>query len=679
MVSSQVFSVAVGEETATSGKPHRYYKTTDALLHTPTSDINTLYDVLQYSARTYKGQEGLGYRKVVKVISEEKVVKKNIGGEIQEEVKTWNYPELGHYNWYTYQEASDVCSSLSAGLLQLGLAPHSKVILFAKTSVEWMLMAQACYMQSLVVVTAYDTLGEDGVLHAVNEGEISVMFTTAELLKTTSNVASKASSLKHVIYMEDAPTETFNNFKDANPTIELHSFDQIKELGVQYPANHQPPKPEDLACIMYTSGTTGAPKGVMLTHANIVAGIAGTSKLYKGILGPGDIIMAYLPLAHVLEFLVEHAVIYWGVALGYGSVRTLTDASVRNCLGDLRELRPTVLTGVPAVWESIRKGVMGKVHAAGGLTTTIFETALYVKRFLTKYHIPSQFIDNIFFKKIKDQTGGRIRIALSGGAPIAAETQEFLTLTVCPILQGYGMTEATAMCSLMSPSNFSYGGSGPPVPCSEVKLVDVEESGYRHNNNPSQGEVWVRGPGVMKGYFNNEELTKEVLTEDGWLKTGDIGEWRPDGGLAIIDRKKNLVKLSNGEYIALERLEALYKTSLFANNLCVYGDSFQSHPVALVVPVEDRIRNLAQQKGVPNAENLSLSELCQHKVVKQGVLQAFNDIAKRSRLVSAEMIQNVYLCDEEWTSENGMLTAAQKIKRRDIIHKYQPEINAMYK
>ncbi|ORX89441.1 acetyl-CoA synthetase-like protein [Basidiobolus meristosporus CBS 931.73] len=679
MVLSRVFSVPVGEETPTSGKPHRYYETQHDLLKQPIPEIATLYDVLQYSARTYQDQEALGYRKVVKVISEEKLVKKNVGGEIQEELKTWNYFQLSHYNWYSYKEASNICSSLAAGLLQLGLGPQAKVLLFAKTSVEWMLMAQACYMQSITVVTAYDTLGEDGVLHALNEGEITVLFTTAELLKTASSVASKASSLKHVVFMEEASAGSLENFRNTNPTIELRSFDQVKELGNEYPADHQPPNPEDLACIMYTSGTTGAPKGVMLTHANIVAGIAGTSKLFKGILGPGDTIMAYLPLAHVLEFLVEHAVMYWGVALGYGSIRTLTDASVRNCLGDLRELRPTVLTGVPAVWETIRKGVINKVHASGSATAMIFGAALYIKKLLTKFHIPTQFIDNIFFKKIKDQTGGRLRIALSGGAPIAVETQEFLSLTVCPILQGYGMTEGTAMCALMSPSNFAYGTSGPPVPCSEMKLVDVEEAGYSHRNNPPQGEIWVRGPAVMKGYFNNDELTKEVLTEDGWLKTGDVGEWRPDGSLAIIDRRKNLVKLANGEYIALERLEALYKTSLYVQNLCVYGDSFQYHPVALVVPIEDRLRKLAQQKGVANAEKLTLHELCQHKEVKKGVLDSFKEIAKKAGLASAEVIQNVYLCDSEWTSENNMLTAAQKVKRRDVVQKYQAEVEAMYK
>ncbi|KAK9764597.1 long-chain fatty acid-CoA ligase [Basidiobolus ranarum] len=679
MASSKIHSLPVGEETATSGKPHRYYKTPDDLIKTPTSEVSTLYEVLQYCVRTYQDQESLGYRKVVRIIPEEKVVKKNVGGEIQEEVKTWNYFQLSHYNWYSYKEVHKISSSLAAGLLQLGLGPNTKLILFAKTSVEWMLMAQACYMQGIIVVTAYDTLGEDGVLHAINEGEIPVMFTHAELLKTASNVASKASSLKHIIYMEDATDAAIDDFKNTNSTTELHSFDQIKELGEQYPADHQPPKPEDLACIMYTSGTTGTPKGVMLTHTNLVAGIAGTSILFKHILGPGDIIMAYLPLAHVLEFLVEHAVMYWGVSVGYGSIRTLTDASVRNCSGDLRELRPTVLTGVPAVWETIRKGVVSKVHEAGGITTMIFETAFSVKRFFSSYGIPCQFIDDIFFKKIKDQTGGRLRIALSGGAPIAHETQEFLTLTLCPILQGYGMTEATAMCALMSPESFSYGSSGPPVPCSEIKLVDVEEAGYNHRNNPSQGEVWVRGPSIMKGYFNNDELTREVLTEDGWLKTGDVGEWRPDGSLAIIDRRKNLVKLSNGEYIALERLEALYKTSLFVQNICVYGDSFQSHPVALIVPIEDKLLKLAQQKGVPNAEKLSLHELCVNKEVKKGVLESFKEIAKKSRLVSAEVIQNIHLCDEEWTTENNLLTAAQKVKRRDVVHKYQSEVDAMYK
>lgn len=205
-----------------------------------------------------------------------------------------------------------------------------------------------------------------------------------------------------------------------------------------------------------------------------------------------------------------------------------------------------------------------------------------------------------------------------------------------------------SMCALMAPEQFAYGRVGAPVPCVEIKLVDVPDAGYRANNTPSQGEVWMRGGSITPGYFKRDDITAETLTEDGWLQTGDIGEWNENGTLSIIDRKKNLVKLSNGEYIALEKLESVYKTCLFVNNICVYGDSFQPKPVALVVPAEAKIRKLAEEKGL---EEKDFEKLCHNEVILKGVLESLVAQAKKSGLKPAEVLCDVYLTHEEWTSE----------------------------
>lgn len=226
----------------------------------------------------------------------------------------------------------------------------------------------------------------------------------------------------------------------------------------------------------------------------------------------------------------------------------------------------------------------------------------------------------------------------------------------------------------MAPEQFGYGHVGAPVPCVEIKLVDVPDAGYLSTNPTPQGEVWVRGPAITKGYWKRDDLTKETITEDGWLQTGDIAQWNADGTLSIIDRKKNLVKLSNGEYIALEKLESIYKSCLYISNICVYADPLCVRPIALVVPVENAVKKLAKELGV---ESNDLQVVCDDAKVKKAVLSALQKQGKESDLKPAEMLFDVYLCHEEWTIDNGLLTAAQKLKRQDINKRYAEQLKAM--
>lgn len=208
------------------------------------------------------------------------------------------------------------------------------------------------------------------------------------------------------------------------------------------------------------------------------------------------------------------------------------------------------------------------------------------------------------------------------------------------------------MCAIMTPENFTCGSVGGPVPCCEIKLVDVPDANYLSTNQPkAQGEIYVRGSSIAKGYFKQEELTKETITEDGWLRTGDVGEWNDDGTLSIIDRIKNLVKLSNGEYIALEKLESVYKTALGVANICVYGDSLCSRPVAIVMPVKASLEQLANG----NKEGRSMEELCQDQAIRKAFLVELQKTAKASNLKTPEIVSNVYLTHEEWSSENVSL------------------------
>ncbi|CAJ0854452.1 791_t:CDS:2 [Entrophospora sp. SA101] len=371
----------------------------------------------------------------------------------KKELKTWKYFQLSGYNWLTYNN-----NDIDQEIRTIGAGSFS---------------------QSMTIVTAYDTLEEEGLLHSMNEAEVNGMFANADLLLMVEKVAGRSPTLKFIIY---------NDFR-------LLTLKELKELGKDHSINPNSPQPQDICCIIYTSGFTGNPKGVMLTHANLLV-------------QNDDSLVAYLPLAHVLEFVVEH-----------------------------------FMTGVPAVF--------------------------HTKGWLMDKGLPTRPFDVLVFNKIKEQTDGRLRFVLS---PISKETQEFLYITLCPILQGYGMTESS--------------------PCIEVKLVAVPDAGYKSTNTPNpQGEVWI---------------------QDGWLQTGDIGEWKPNGSLPIIDRKKNLVKLAHGEYIALEKLESVYKSTLFVFNICVCANSYQSRPVALIFPIVAQIRKLATEKNIVETD---FEELCRNQEI----------------------------------------------------------------
>lgn len=531
------------------------------------------------------------------------------------------------------------------------------------------------FTQAITVVTAYDTLGADGLKHAITESEASLCFVNNDQLPLLAKILNDCSSVDSIIYRGEADPDHLA-LVNAFPHIKrIISYEELVILGKENPVDVVKPDSKDLCCIMYTSGSTGNPKGVMLTHGNVVAAIAGVCRMLQHLLEPNDTMMAYLPLAHVLEFLVENLCIFLGVTLGYGSIRTLTDVSVKNCKGDLQEFGPTIMTGVPQVWETIRKTVLNKVVERGPRIQKIFMGALAMKKFLKSRKMGTGILDKVVFKNVKQQLGGRLRYCLSGGAPVSPETQEFLTLAACPILQGYGMTESVGMCSIMAPEQWALGEVGAPVPCVEVKLVDQPEVGYLHTNLPRpQGEIWIRGGSITSGYYKQEENTKEALTEDGWLKTGDIGEWTERGTLSIIDRLKNLVKLSNGEYIALEKLESCYKSCTLVENLCIYADSLYPKPVALMVSLEPVLRKFLAEKGI---ENEDWDALCESKEARKVILKVLQDQAKTSGLKGAEVIADVWICKDLWTPEMNLLTAAQKLKRKEINKAYEKELKTM--
>ncbi|KAI9220324.1 long-chain-fatty-acid-CoA ligase 1 [Blastocladiella britannica] len=658
----------------------RHYRGRDQLLAHPAPKVLTVHEVLLHAAKTHGANPMLGARKLVKVHEETKEVVKIVAGKEVREKKTWQFSELGPYSWSSAQELLQRATAIGSGLVGLGYKKGDKACIYAPTGIDWQASAHGCWTQGMVIATAYDTLGTSGLLHSLNEPSIPVIFMHASLFPTLTAIVRETTHLRHVIHYG---TPTSPKHADellaagASRGIQLISLDQLTARGTTNPVPTNPPANADLCCIMYTSGSTGAPKGVMISHGNIVAALGGVQATLNGVLTDKDTYMAFLPLAHILELVVESYCLYVGTRLGYGTVRTLTDASVRNCRGDIAELRPTIMCGVPAVWDTIKKGVLAQIAKQPPLVQRIFWLMYKLKQFSLLHALPFGWIaDAVAFKKVRAATGGKLRIALSGGAPISADSQLFLSTVLCPVVQGYGMTESIGMAALYTPElAFSTNNVGAPVPCVEMQLVDVPEAGYTTSRAPMQGEIWVRGPAVCMGYFNQPAMTKEVFTEDGWLMTGDIGEFMPSGQVKIIDRKKNLIKLSNGEYIALERLESVYAGSKYVARLAVYADSERSYPIAIVQPVPAAVEAAAKANGIAFD---SWEQLCHQKVIAAAVLDDLKAIAKSNKFAAAEVVQAVVLADEEWTPINDMLTAAMKLQRRNIIKHYKSEIERVY-
>lgn len=690
------YTVPVGKaENAKETAPRRNCSNVKApVVRPPGYGCDTVYEFAIEAFGKGGDRQGMAWRDVVDVHEEKKMVTKRIEGKDQQVEKTWQYYELSKYHHNSYSELTQIMHDLGRGLVEIGVQPNQqeKLHIYASTSHKWMKIFLGAQSQNIAAVTAYDTLGERGLLHSMVQTGTSVMFTDNHLLQSLIRPLQQTPKMKYIIYNEPISEQdrrhngqiyqeannALNKIKEVRPDIKFYSYDDILKLGREardkVPLNH--PKADDVSCIMYTSGSTGDPKGVVLTHANIVAGVAGVSDCVGGVIGKKDRVIAFLPLAHIFELAFELISFYWGGVLGYATVKTLSSSSVRNCQGDLQEFKPTVMVGVAAVWENVRKGILGQISKLPTMSQKIFWTAYHAKIKMKRYHIPGgDSLGNMVFKKIKQATGGDLRFCLNGGSPISVDAQEFITNLICPMLIGYGLTETVANTCVLQPNRFEFGVAGDLTGAVTVKLVDVDELGYLAKND--QGEIWIKGASVMREYYKNPEETEKVMTKDGWFMTGDIGEWVSNGHLKVIDRKKNLVKTQNGEYIALEKLESVYRSNAYVQNICVYADQSKVKPVGIIVPNLGPLGDLAKEAGViQNAGDVE-SHLDDPKLQK-ALLQNLLKTGKSQGLNGIELLEGVVFFHEEWTPQNGFVTSAQKLKRKEIFNTVKDQISKVY-
>ncbi|KAI8647725.1 hypothetical protein BD408DRAFT_377864 [Parasitella parasitica] len=606
-----------------------------------------------------------GYRSLIKIHTKE--TKSSENGK----TKKWSYFELGDYKWMTYREADEKVKKVASILQRHGLKHGDIVILFCKTRAEWMITALACFSMGLVITTAYDSMPAESVNHIVKETEAKAIFTETSLFGTLNKAYTKldkGSQPKFVFYAGkefEAPEEVkkFNDGKADD--VKIMPFDEIveNEIDAEHVEPVVKPKPDDLALVMYTSGSTGPPKGVELTNANIIAATGAAEYLVIELIkNENHRYIGFLPLAHVLEFLVEFIMISMGVPIGYGSIRTLMNDFVCGAdgegkgEGDLKALKPTIMAGVPAVWEKIKKGVETKLDKQHWAVKKIFNAAIEMKwqmlQFFGKSNTLTDAYDSAIFGAIREVTGGCLKYGISGGAPVSFETQKFITSSLCFMLQGYGLSECCGLAAVTLPSfGMITGVIGPPSPSIEFRFVDVPDTDYKAEDNV--GELWLRGPSLMRGYFKRPDLTKEAITSDGWFKTGDIARLNKDGTFAITDRAKNLVKLAHGEYIALENLESKYRNCNNIKNICLIADSDKSYIIAVVEPADD-------------------------DVDKEKLLKELQQTASSSGCSRVEIIKDIVVTRHvDWQKE--YLTTSGKIKRRDIVKGNKEKIDEVYK
>ncbi|KAL3360652.1 hypothetical protein AABB24_013873 [Solanum stoloniferum] len=617
----------------------------------PIEGLDSCWDIFRLSVEKYPNNRMLGHRKIVD-------------------------GKPGKYVWKTYKEVYDIVIKVGNSIRNCGVEKGGKCGIFGANCTEWIISMEACNAHGLYCVPLYDTLGAGAVEFIISHAEVAIAFVeekkVPELLKTFPNAAKY---LKTVVSFGEVTPQQKDEIEKFG--VSLYSWDEFLQVGSKNQYDLPLKEKSDICTIMYTSGTTGEPKGVMISNNSIVTLIAGVKRFLESVneaLTMNDVYLSYLPLAHIFDRAIEECFIRHGASIGFwrGDVKLLTE--------DLGELRPTVFCAVPRVLDRIYSGLQQKISSGGRLRSTLFNIAYARKlQYLKdgcKYHEASPISDKVVFSKVRDGLGGKVRLILSGAAPLSSHVEAFLRVVACAhVLQGYGLTETCAGTFVSLPNQFDMLGTvGPPVPNVDVCLVSVPEMEYDALSSTPRGEICVRGDTVFSGYYKREDLTKEVLI-DGWFHTGDIGEWQPNGSLKIIDRMKNIFKLSQGEYVAVENLENVFGNNLVIDSVWVYGSSFESFLVAVVNPSKQQVEKWAKQNGLSGDFN----SLCENSKVKEHILGELTKAGKERKLKGFEFIKALHLDPVPFDMERDLLTPTFKKKRPQLLKYYKDVIDTMYK
>ncbi|KAL4157966.1 hypothetical protein PRNP1_003747 [Phytophthora ramorum] len=600
------------------------------------------------------------------------------------------------FEWLTYEQVATRVTNSAAGMMHLDLLPviggeggNRMLAIYMKNSIDWVVAEYAAYSFSAVVVALYDTLGPDSTQFILNQTEIPTIVCTAAELPKLVQARSKCPYLKNVVISGgctgDAQFEAECDARAAGLNV-LH-LEVIETEGQKHPIAPELPTGEDMASIMYTSGTTGDPKGAMLTHGGILCvctaikdfcftgGHAFTSE---------SVYLSYLPLAHIMERTSLVNSFSGGSRVGFSQGNPL------KLVDDIKALRPTVFVTVPRLLNRIYDSITAKMLNGKKSVAFLFTMGVRAKLRRLRRHGTSRhaFWDRLLFHKIRAGLGlDRCKFIISGSAPLSPDVLDFCRIALlATLVEGYGQTETCGGVTATPFKDLATGFVGAPINAAEIRLESVPDMGYlvtdrTHGEGSAavpcmgRGEICVRGPTVFKGYFKQPDKTTEVVDAEGWLHTGDVGMWSTLGQLRIIDRKKNIFKLSQGEYVAPEKIENVLVTCPSVAQIFVAGDSFHSHVVGIIVPDEPAIRLVAKANGLLNA---TFRELCDHDLIRGIVKKEIEEASKRAKLAGFERVREIYLHHDLFTVDNELLTPTFKLRRGDAQKLFKSELDRMY-
>jgi len=559
----------------------------------------------------------------------------------------------------TVPEFRDTVRWFATGLYELGVKPGDRVAILSENRPEWTIADFAILAASAVTVPVYPTLLGWQIEYILNDaGTVAVVCSTKEQLDKVQEIRSHVPPLHNVILCDGAEADGVLTFSGV--VARGRAFEEKNGRG-WFDQSRKSRTAQDLATLVYTSGTTGNPKGAMLTHGNIASNVVAV-RANVPITG-GDVALSILPLSHILERMVDYLYLFKGATIAYAE-------NVNKVADNLQEIRPTYFAAVPRLFEKMRQRIMDNVATAPPARQKIFHWALKIGEERLPYRverkpmplglkIKSAVADKLVFSKILARLGGNVKYVVSGGAPLSQELAAFFVGAGVEILEGYGLTETSPVIAVNRPDKRRLGTVGPIIEGVEVKIA-------------SDGEILSRGPHIMRGYWNNPESTAQAIDQDGWFHTGDIGEIDKDGFLKITDRKKDIIINAYGKNIAPQPLEALLKSSPYVGTPVLIGDR-RKFLTALIVPNFEKLERDAAAAGI---DVKSRDELVGHDRVKsmiQDEIDRFNQNLDRQ-----EKIRRFALLPRDFTIEEDEITPSLKVKRKVIDKKYKHIIDQLY-
>jgi long-chain acyl-CoA synthetase len=552
----------------------------------------------------------------------------------------------GFYQSHSWSDLAKQIDLLARGLLAQGVTKGDRVVLISENSPAWLIADLATMSIGAITVPAYTTNTPKDHIHILNDsGARCAIVSNQKLLNQFFPAANQSSDLDFVITLSNLDTSEELNFK-------LLSYNEVIEKGqkrddniVKYSAQVGT---DDTACIIYTSGTGGLPKGVMLSHRNLLSNCDGARDCLYELGLDNEVFLSFLPLSHSYEHMVGH---FFPMTIG---AEIYYAEGLETLATNMLEARPTIMSAVPRLYETLHQRITMSVRKEGGLKEKLFNTTL--KLGVQQLQSPNTFglidsikntlLNKLVRKKIRARFGGRLKALVSGGAPLNPDIGVFFTALGLRILQGYGQTETSPVISVNRPNNVKLHTVGPPMKNVEVKIAN-------------DGEILVRGELVMQGYWNNKKATKETI-KNGWVHTGDIGSFDEDGHILITDRKKDIIVNSGGDNISPQKVETILTIEPEIEQAMVYGDKYP-HLVAILVPDQNWLKKLKNSNMSP------------HKAL----LPVLNKV--NQSLSKIEKIRHHLIADEIFTTENGLLTPTMKIRRHNIINKYGEALKALYR